>query len=224
MHRCRRALRAVAIASILGAALLPTSCAMAASGHDHAGPVRTSQHAAVRRPNRHRQIKALSAAACAGAYTPVNVGPAQAVKSAVVCLINQQRTSRGLPALRENSRLDSSAQRWTETLVATRQFTHGTDFSARISAAGYDWSAAGENIATGFRTADAVVDAWMASPGHCRNILDPVYSAVGTGLVDAAIAPFSTHPATWTQDFALPIGGHPSNDWGPADSVCGAGD
>ena len=66
----------------------------------------------------------------------------------------------------------------------------------------------------------AVVAAWMASPGHCRNILDPDYSAVGTGLVNAAIEPFSSQPATWTQDFALPMGGHFSNDWAPAENTC----
>lgn len=207
MQSSRRALRAVAMASFISAALLPTSSALAT--------VRPHSH--------HREIKTVSASSCANAFLPVTSSPSPAIKSAVVCLINQQRTSRGLGALRANSHLDLSAQRWTQTLVATHQFTHGSNFSARISAAGYDWSVAGENIATGYRTAEAVVQAWMASPGHCRNILDPDYGAVGTGIVDAAISPYSSHPASWTQDFALPMGGHLSNNWGPADSVCGTG-
>jgi uncharacterized protein YkwD len=222
MNCSLRGLRAVAITSLLAAALLPTSSSAEANGHHHTGRALTLQ-ADHRKPNRHRQIKARSATGCTDAYVPASRGSPQAVKSAVVCLINQQRTSRGLPSLRENSRLDSSAQRWTESMVATGQFTHGSNFSARISAAGYNWSAAGENVATGYGNAEAVVAAWMASPGHCRNILDPDYSAVGTGLVNAAIEPFSSQPATWTQDFALPMGGHFSNDWGPANNTCGAG-
>ena len=49
----------------------------------------------------------------------------------------------------------------------------------------------------------------------------PGYHSVGTGIVDHAIEPFARAAATWTQDFALPIGSaSPSNNWGPADDVC----
>ncbi len=162
-----------------------------------------------------------SAPGCAYANTPSSrVGRTQ-IKQSVVCLINRRRAAYGLPPLREDSRLDRSAQAWTDTMVATGQFDHGSNFAARISAVGFDWSSAGENIATGFSTPQAVVNAWMHSPGHCRNILDPDYASVGTGVVDRAIEPFSSAPATWTQDFALPVGASgPSKNWGPADSVC----
>ena len=64
-----------------------------------------------------------------------------------------------LPPLRESGLLDRSAQGWTNTMVATGTFTHGADFAARISAVGFEWSSAGENIATGFLTPRAVVTA-----------------------------------------------------------------
>ena len=103
-------------------------------------------------------------------------------RAAVVCLINRQRTSRGLPALTANSRLDRSAQGWTNEMVSHHEFTHGADFAERISAAGFRWSQAGENIASGFPTPASVVAGWMASTGHCENILDPAFREVGTGV------------------------------------------
>jgi uncharacterized protein YkwD len=162
-----------------------------------------------------------AASRCVYAHTPSSRAPRAHIKQAVVCLINRERAAYGLPRLREDSRLDRSAQAWTDTMVATRQFDHGGDFAARISDVGYVWSSAGENIATGFTTPAAVVSAWIHSPGHCQNILDPDYKSVGTGVVTEAIEPFSSAPATWTQDFALPMGAsNPSNNWGPADRVC----
>jgi uncharacterized protein YkwD len=139
------------------------------------------------------------------------------MRAAVLCLINRQRGDRGLPALHENSLLDHSAQGWSNTMVATRSFTHGADFAARISGVGFNWSSAGENIATGFRTPRDVVNAWMASTGHCQNILSPSYSYVGTGVNRHPVASFSSDPSTWTQDFALQMGqSAPSSNWGPA--------
>ena len=103
-------------------------------------------------------------------------------------------------------------------MVARRAFTHGADFSARITAVGFDWSAAAENIATGYPTPLAVVNGWMHSLGHCQNILNPSYRYVGTGVSGDSIGGFSTQGGTWTQDFGLIMGQHPaSGNWGPAD-------
>lgn len=102
-------------------------------------------------------------------------------------------------------------------MVTRDKFTHGTDFAARISAVGFDWASAGENIATGYPTPDTVVAAWMASLGHCRNILSPQFTFVGTGIVLHGIQPLHSGLATWTQDFGLPIGWRaPSRNFGPA--------
>jgi uncharacterized protein YkwD len=140
----------------------------------------------------------------------------QATKDAVVCLINQERTARRLPSLHESPLLDRSAQSWTDWMVAVGSFTHGADFAARISAVGFAWAAAGENIATGYVTPRGVVNAWMASTGHCRNILTPNFTSVGTGVVHRIVGG-GTNGATWTQDFALARGHRPpSGNWGPA--------
>jgi uncharacterized protein YkwD len=143
------------------------------------------------------------------------------IKVAVVCLVNLERVTYGLPALREDKRLDRSAQGWSRTMVATRQFDHGHDFVARIQDAGYwNWYSAGENIATGYPTPASVVWAWMNSIGHCRNLLDPAYISVGVGVVNKPIRRYATGPATWTQDFAVPEGHRLSADWTPAELHC----
>jgi uncharacterized protein YkwD len=155
---------------------------------------------------RHRSHTA-AGANCANANALATAAPKQELRTAEVCLINAQRTSRGLPALKESPRLDRSAQRWTNVMVNTGVFSHGSDFAARITAAGFHWSFAGENIAAGFDTPAAVVTAWMGSPDHCRNILDPSYSYIGTGVSPHRLA--NIGPATWTQDFGLPAGQQP---------------
>ena len=155
---------------------------------------------------------------CTDASTTIAHASRAQLQRAVVCLINQQRHRRSLPGLRENARLNRSAQGWTNIMVTHRDFSHGADFSSRISAVGFDWSNAGENIATGYATPVAVVKAWMASKGHCQNILNPQYREVGTGVSNESIAGYSTLAGTWTQDFALLMGQHAaSGNWGPAE-------
>ncbi len=155
---------------------------------------------------------------CAAAHTTIAHASRGRLQRAVVCLINQQRHSRGLPGLRENPRLNRSAQGWTNVMVTHRDFSHGADFAARISAVGFDWSNVGENIATGYSTPAAVVKAWLASKGHCQNILNPVYREVGTGVSDNSISGYSSLAGTWTQDFGLLMGQHaPSGNWAPAE-------
>lgn len=167
------------------------------------------------RPHQHRP-HAAGQRACRYRNTPAVAASAEQMRSAVVCLINHQRVERRLPALRVSKLLDRSAQGWTNRMVATGDFTHGSDFAARITATGFAWSTAGENIATGFTTPNAVVRAWMASTDHCQNILNPTFSRVGTGVNRRSVGGYGGG-ATWTQDFALPRGRRaPSHNWGPA--------
>ncbi|MBV9309900.1 MAG: CAP domain-containing protein [Solirubrobacterales bacterium] len=137
------------------------------------------------------------------------------MRRAVLCLVNVERTSRGLPPLAARPALTRSAQLWTLRLVSSRTFTHGINFAARISAAGYSWGYAGENIASGFRTPREVVRGWMGSEGHCRNILDPHFADIGVGVVPRPTG-VANIGATWTQDFGLLLGHTPpSNNTGP---------
>jgi threonine dehydrogenase-like Zn-dependent dehydrogenase len=93
------------------------------------------------------------------------------------------------------------------------RLARGAGTVVAMSAAGFHWSFAGENIATGFSTPAQVVRGWMASTGHCQNILNPSFADVGTGVTPHPVSGFASGPSTWTQDFGLWMGhGAPSHD------------
>jgi len=150
-------------------------------------------------------------AACANARRPVRTLSLAAVRASVLCLINQQRTERGLPPLRNNRRLDRVAEHWSGWMVAHRDFSHGSNWTARFGAVGYQWQTAAENIASGPRTPAALVRAWMRSRFHCRNILYPGFSDVGLGETLGVIGRRIRGGATWTQDFGLPLFAFPAS-------------
>jgi uncharacterized protein YkwD len=157
-------------------------------------------------------------APCANADTPATSASVAQMDAAVNCLINQQRLRFGLPAMAVSTDLNHSAQGWTNKMVATGQFTHGSDsaFSNRLLSAGFNWGEAGENIATGFLTPRDAVAGWMASPDHCQNILDPDYRQMGTGENPAPVGSFASGAATWTQDLGLLMHQNPpSHDFAP---------
>lgn len=193
--------RRLAVSALLAAGLAAGAPSTAAAAH-HRHKTKTAAHTAVD---------------CVNADTPaVSATPGQ-MRAAVDCLINQQRADRGLPALHEQAQLERSAQNWTDWMVSNNQFTHGPNFAARITQVGYYWMTAGENIASGFATPNDVVTAWMASPDHCHNILDPLFYDVGTGINTGPVPVVASGPATWTQDFGLKMTRHaPSHDWAPA--------
>ena len=167
-------------------------------------PVTSATAASAKRTAaKHHRRHARADSGCPGANASVGNTAPSVLRSAVVCLINQQRALHHLPALRSSGQLNHSAQDWTNVMVSSDQFTHGANFAGRISASGYVWRAAGENIATGYSTPRTVVHAWMASAGHCQNILNPSYRNVGTGISPHPVKGYASGLGTWTQDFAL---------------------
>jgi len=154
---------------------------------------------------------------CPGAHTRIAFASLAELRGAVVCLVDRERTTFGLPPLRESESLDRAAQGWTDVMVSYDDFSHGSNFGARLTAAGFAWSTAGENIATGYRTPAALVRAWTASAAHCQNLLDPQFRYVGIGVLDRAIGD-ARRGGTWTQDFGLGLRQRPpSDDWAPAE-------
>jgi len=124
---------------------------------------------------------------CPDAETPEGCG--------VITLVNQERAARGLPALRFDPALARAAQAHAADMVENDYFDHvsldGSDFSDRADAAGYQGFATGENIAQGQASAAEVMEAWMSSDGHRRNILSPQSNEIGVGL----------EQRTWVQVF-----------------------
>ena len=114
----------------------------------------------------------------------------------VLDLVNQARATAGCQPLTEDKRLDNAAQGHSEDMSAHSYFSHtsqdGRTFVDREQQAGYP-SPGGENIAEGYTSADAVMDGWMHSDGHRRNILDCSFTTIGISV--------TTKGWYWVQDF-----------------------
>jgi uncharacterized protein YkwD len=109
------------------------------------------------------------------------------------------------PALRWNGVLFNAAGAHSTDMAANNYFSHtsqdGRNPGQRITGAGYAWSAYGENIAAGQTSAQAVVDGWLASPGHCANIMNASYADMATACVASSTSIYRTY---WTMDLARP--------------------
>ena len=109
------------------------------------------------------------------------------VEQQVVELVNQARWDNGqLPPLKQVAELHSSAGSHSSNMALRDFFAHCDPDTLtlpwdRMSAAGYSWSSAGENIAAGYSTPAAVMAGWMASSGHRANILSTSYRELGVG-------------------------------------------
>lgn len=111
-----------------------------------------------------------------------------------------------VPALKANSKLDTSSQGHAASMAAKNFFSHtGLDGSQpwdRMKRAGYNYSAAGENIAAGNSTVDATMTQWLNSPGHCANIMSRNFTEIGIGYDYGAS---STYKHYWVQNFGKPL-------------------
>lgn len=148
-------------------------------------------------------------ASCPGAnQNPATIGTA-ASEQAVICLVNAERSARGLAQFAANGQLTTAAQRHSYDMVSRNYFDHvapapapyGSSYVQRFAAAGYtNVDAWGENIADGYTSARAVMSAWLASAGHCSQILDSAkFSEIGVGAYLKANP--ATMGAVWTQTF-----------------------
>lgn len=134
--------------------------------------------------------------AFSSAITPTNI----------ITLTNQSRQEFGLPGLTENAGLDQAAQSKANDMLAKGYFSHNTPDGRTpwsfITAAGYNYLMAGENLAVNFTEAENVETAWMNSPGHKANILNKNFQEIGIGISQGA---YQDHTAIFVvQMFGLP--------------------
>ncbi len=134
-----------------------------------------------------------------------------AFEDAVLALVNQHRASGAVcgstpyppaPPLAMHSQLRAAARGHSQDMAAQGYFSHtsldGRTYAQRIRHAGYVASPIGENIAAGYSTPQSVVTGWMASTGHCSNIMSGSYRSIGVGYAFLAASPYGHY---WTQDF-----------------------
>lgn len=108
-------------------------------------------------------------------------------------------------ALAWNSKLFDAAAAHALDMATKDYFSHvsqdGRTFSQRISAAGYAWTAAGENIAAGQTSVEQVMNGWLDSPAHCANIMSASFSEVGVACVRNDN---STYKYYWAMELGQP--------------------
>ncbi|MEL7507099.1 MAG: CAP domain-containing protein [Cyanobacteria bacterium J06554_1] len=109
----------------------------------------------------------------------------QAFENEVLRLTNEFRKQNGLKALVLDTNLDETANKHSKDMAKRDYFSHtGKDGSKpwdRARREGYESGTVGENIAAGYSSAKAVVDGWIASPGHRANMLNANYNEIGIG-------------------------------------------
>lgn len=119
--------------------------------------------------------------------TQTDTSTVLAYERQVVELVNKQREKNGLNPLTLSADLCAKARIKSQDMATNRYFSHtsptyGSPFDM-MKSLGIRYTAAGENIAMGYATPEAVVTAWMNSSGHRANILSASYTTIGVGYV-----------------------------------------
>lgn len=115
-------------------------------------------------------------------------------EQAFIAAVNRVRAGEGLPALIEDAQLRTLARDWTAEQQAGNCadgafICHASPISAGVT---HDWKKLGENVGTG-PSVDAVMDAFVASPGHLANIVDPAFTHIGVGMSWDGNRLYTTH-------------------------------
>jgi uncharacterized protein YkwD len=149
---------------------------------------------------------------CENDSMAIDAGTRASAEAATVCVLNKVRRRNGRRSLKQNSQLYSSAQAHATDMVQKQYFSHtsasGRSSTARIKSTGYlsgvsTWQV-GENIAWGsgaFSTPRAIVQSWMNSAGHRRNIMERSYREAGLAIVVGAPEQVGLSAGTYAHNF-----------------------
>ncbi|MEL6778261.1 MAG: CAP domain-containing protein [Cyanobacteria bacterium J06597_16] len=117
-------------------------------------------------------------------------------------LTNAERQRQGLSPLTLSTELAQAAQDHANDMANNNYFAHegsnGSTPATRAKARGYNFSAIAENIGAGYSSPAEVVQGWLNSPGHRKNILNGTYTEIGLGFARNSQSKFGTY---WSQVF-----------------------
>lgn len=146
---------------------------------------------------------------------PVQRPGAALTRSGVVRWTNVFRSQADLKPLAERPQLTAAAEEKLRDMFARQYFAHdnpdGEGIATAVRAAGYAYLRVGENLALGnFPSDQALVEAWMASPGHRANILERRFTEIGVAVGEGRFQDQRAWLAV--QVFALPVSACPAVD------------
>lgn len=111
---------------------------------------------------------------------------AEALRDAVLAQVNAERSAKGQRPLTAATALTQAAQSHACDSADRNRMGHdgsdGSTLATRVKREGYRFREVAENVAQGYANADAVMQGWMASTGHRRNILSPDLQQAGVGI------------------------------------------
>jgi uncharacterized protein YkwD len=110
-------------------------------------------------------------------------------ETAFIDAINQIRVDLNLPVLEPLAELTATARQHTAEMAAAGEIFHADPISAGLTV---DWVKLGENVGVGAGIG-VLVDAFVASPGHYANIIDPSFTRIGVGVVWIGDSLYTTH-------------------------------
>lgn len=135
-------------------------------------------------------------------------------KREILSLVNEARSQarqcgdqryEAVESLAWSCKLEAAAEDHSKDMAENDYFSHtgpdGVGIQQRIENQGYVWQAVGENIAAGQASATAVVEGWLESPGHCRNIMSDAFTEMGMANAEDSESRYSTY---WTQTLGNP--------------------
>ena len=102
-----------------------------------------------------------------------------------------------------NAQLEEAAAGHSQDMVDNNLFSHvgsgGQTLAVRVDATGYQWTILGENIAAGYDTAASTVAAWMASDGHCANMMNEQFQDIALACIPGTAS--TNYRNYWTLNF-----------------------
>ena len=147
----------------------------------------------------------------AAPFAPPGATQAEDVQARVLALVNEARAKprrcgnesfAAARPVRLDATLQSIALAHASDMARHNYFSHtgrdGSHVAVRASRAGYPWRSIGENIAAGQLNAEVAVQGWLKSPGHCANLMAPVYTDMGAAF---AVNDQSKAGVYWVQVF-----------------------
>jgi uncharacterized protein YkwD len=133
----------------------------------------------------------------------------EGVRAEMLARVNAERAAAGVPPLLADPRLDVAAQHHAEDMLVRSYYSHispdGTSPASRTRKSGYASHIVGENIARGPVAVQEVMNNWMGSTEHRRNLLLPAFTHLGVGVVVGHNAAMGD-TVIWVQDFGSPAG------------------
>ena len=105
-----------------------------------------------------------------------------------IARLNNLRASQGLSTLAVDQRLTDMARAWSAQMAAAGAISHNPALTTQAPS---DWIKLGENVGVG-PTVESLHDAFVASPEHYRNMVDPAFQKVGVGVVYAGAVMYVT--------------------------------